>query len=378
MIRRFHTYQKIDQLIFLTLQLIDGATLFSKEEVIKEYVDSKDDENIEELLYKKAVYPNGEQLGFYNTSKYSFNDFYEDTLTEEEWEEYLNGFSSEIKDLFKIILQYSYIPFEKLKDYNIKVLVEKLKNHEINLEKKDDINDFYLEHIDNLLNYDEEYINYYDLSNYCINVLFEGIEFKEKTSILHIGAENTFIISCLNYIKNINPNCDVELYTINNSEFITFALKFLAIINKAKLIHFIDIDHGPRRNYDYPQIFNQHKNFDFVIQTDLKRANICRLPKSQRGDPSNITGYIAGNYIPDFGVTVSSRSIYVGNHQKIEFYKEWLEKDLLESIILIPYKFRLNDPIFRYFKFALLIVLNNNKSEEKRNKFLLVDANENK
>ena len=61
---------KIDELVYLTLELIDGATLFSKETVIKEYENNKNDEDIEELLYKKAIFPNGEQLGFYNISKY--------------------------------------------------------------------------------------------------------------------------------------------------------------------------------------------------------------------------------------------------------------------------------------------------------------------
>lgn len=376
--RRIDSY-KVDQLVFLTLQIIDEATLFSKEEVIKEYVDNKNDENIEELLYKKAVYPNGEELGFYNTSKYSFNDFYRDNLSEREWEEYLNGFSREIKDMFDILFVGSSVPFKDLKRNDIRRSRIKFKPHIQLLDKKEDINDFYLERIDSLLNYDEEYINYYDFSKCCINVLFEGVEFKEKTSILHIGAENTFIISCLNYIKNINPNCDVELYTVNDNAAITFALKFLAIINKAKLTHFIEFRSSPTSKYDHTRDFNQHKNFDFVFHTGLGRNRIRRLPKSKRDNPSNITGHESANYIPDFGVTISSRSIYLVDYQRIEFFNEWLEDDLLESIILIPYIFfPLRSIIKRNFRSALLIVLNNNKSEEKRNKFLLVDANENK
>ena len=131
---------------------------YIKKDVIKEYTNNKDDENIDSLLYKKAVYPNDEQLGFYNTSKYSLNDFYEDKLSEIEWTEYLNGFSSEIKDLFNILFEGSFIPLGELKLHDIK-----------SLEKKEDITDFYLDYVDNLLDYDREYINYQDLNNYFIS-----------------------------------------------------------------------------------------------------------------------------------------------------------------------------------------------------------------
>ena len=79
-----------------------------------------------------------------------------------------------------------------------------------------------------------EYVNYDDLSKCLINILFDGIDFKEKTSILHVGAENTLIISCLNYIRNINPDCDVELYVITSDNHFSFALNFLSIINNLK------------------------------------------------------------------------------------------------------------------------------------------------
>ena len=45
---------------FLALKLIDDATLFSKENVIKEYENNKDAENLNELLHEKSIYPRGE------------------------------------------------------------------------------------------------------------------------------------------------------------------------------------------------------------------------------------------------------------------------------------------------------------------------------
>lgn len=348
----------IDELVFLSLKLIDGATLFSKEEVIKEYESNKNDENIEELLYNKAIYPNGEQLGFYNTSRYSLNDFYNINLPKTAWNEYLNGFSNEIKQLFNNP-RFSPILWEYFKDYDIELL-----------EKREDINDFYLDYFNHTSEYDGEYINYDDLKDYFNNILFEGIQFKEKTSILHIGADNTFIISCLNYIRDINPNCDIELYIITSNDVLTFALNFLAIINKARFFHVTDFYNRSRHiDYDvYNKLFDYHKNFDFVIQTDSLDGRMQRYSSTNREGK--------GNYIPDYGVTISSRSIYVLSYEKIKLYDDWLEDDLLESLILIPYKNK--SPSSKYFKFALLMIFNHNKSEERKNKFLVIDNNENK
>ena len=106
------------EFIFFTLQLLDEATLYSKKEVLKEYENNKDKENLEELLLNKSIYPNGEKLGFYNISKYTLNDI----LNKEEFKleeffsdkkifleklelflEYFNGFNKEIQELFDLI-----------------------------------------------------------------------------------------------------------------------------------------------------------------------------------------------------------------------------------------------------------------------------------
>ena len=99
--------------IFLALKLIDDATLFSKDDVIKEYENNKDAKNLNELLHEKSIYPNGEKLGFYNTSKFTFNDFAEKRYSEKEFKEYLSGFSSEVQELFNILAP-EYSQFDKL------------------------------------------------------------------------------------------------------------------------------------------------------------------------------------------------------------------------------------------------------------------------
>ena len=103
------------ELIFLVLKLIDDATLFSKDAVITEYENNKDAENLNELLYDKSIYPNGEKLGFYNFSKFTLNDFSEKRYSEREFKEYLNSFSIEIQELF-ILMKIDYFIFDKSKE----------------------------------------------------------------------------------------------------------------------------------------------------------------------------------------------------------------------------------------------------------------------
>lgn len=364
------------ELIHLALQLIDKATQHSKENVLKEYKNNKDAENIEEILFNVAVYPNGEKLGFYNISKYSLNDFIEKELTNKEFDEYMGGFNTEIKELFNSILKDRFSQIIKV-TYPAKSLIEEVNEKlylideslPTNIENKEDLNKLFITYLDNILSYDFEYINYPDLSKYFVDALFDGIEFQEKTSVLHIHPENTFLISCLEYIKNINSECNVDLYVITYSYTLAFALNFLAIIHKAKFKFAIDeVDKQTPLN-DYQKLFDDYKNFDFIIQPDPFNSYGRHI---RRGRNKNF-----GNYLLNYDINISSRLIYVDEFSnEIRLYEEWLENDLLESLILIPYR----DFPFRrsWYKLAVLVILNFNKSEEKRNKFLVVDDNKNK
>lgn len=346
------------QLNTLALQLVDEATLFSKKEVIKEYEKNKDSENIEELLHNKAVYPNGEKLGFYNISEYSLSDFYEDKLSDKEWWEYINGFSSQIRGLFNLLYKYSPTFMTRLKPFNKKIVG-----------KRENITDYFINSFDNLCEKDISYINYIDLSELLVNTLFEGIDFEKKISILHINPQNLFLISCLNHIRNRNPECEVELYAITRSITLTFALDFLSIINKGKFKFVIEENDEINHERDYEKLFDYQKEFDFIVNADIIKSRYGKIMRRRNK---------WGNYPPDYGVNVSSRAIYIVNYSRINLLKEWLEEDLLEALILIPYKNIQPVPKSDVFKLVLLVVLNYKKSEEKKNKFLVVDNNENK
>ncbi len=197
---------------------------------MKEYENNKDAENLEELLLNKAVYPNGEKLGFYNISKFTLNDFLEKELSPEEFGEYFNGFNSEVKSLF-YLLKDSFSYFNKWNNY--------IKRTRISLKDMD--TDEYEKYIllyyklYFLYNLESDYINYNDLSFCLTNILFNNVELEDNVSILHINPENDFIFYCFNYIKNQNKKCNVDLYVISNNPIISFVLKFLNIFFKANL-----------------------------------------------------------------------------------------------------------------------------------------------
>ena len=241
---------------FLTLQLLDKATLFSKNEVLKEYEKHKNDENLESLLLKKSFYPNGEELRFYNCSKYTLNEFlykkeiedaqwytlkkeyalekfiemggegerfskddlaglliaisdeedeiefgdylienhpleyseYEDfkKKLKKEFDEYFNGFSTDVQDFFRIIPGID----EKL-FYEIYCCMQNkgstkksIENIDWIVSNKENLISYINSYIKTFLKLDEKYINYDEMENFLINTLFEGCDFKEKTSIL--------------------------------------------------------------------------------------------------------------------------------------------------------------------------------------------------
>ena len=82
---------------FTYLKLLDSALEFSKENVIKEFKNCKDTQNLNEILLKTAVYPSGETLGFYNTCKYDLKSIYESDNYRENLNEYLESFSANVK-----------------------------------------------------------------------------------------------------------------------------------------------------------------------------------------------------------------------------------------------------------------------------------------
>ena len=342
----------IAEAVFQALALLDSATLYSKNEVLKIFEENEKNEDINDLLLEKAVYPNGEKLGFYNTSEYTLKEIFKNDLSEEVFTEYLNSFSIEIQELFSIFeLDFNMIKkFDYLENYlNIS---EKITENSKNIQK-DFIRRVYVF---------SEYFNYKDYSNFLSNVLFDKVLFKDNISILHINPDDYFIFDALEYILTQNPNCDVSLYVVANSNMVAFPLKFLSIINKINFEYIV----GEKYSLDYKDLFDYNNNFDFVIQQDIAdELWAVHVPRKK--------------LLSNYNINVSSREVYFIPFGDTFIPKEWLEKDLLESFIIIPVKLDRSSMLKETsFQLKTLVVLNHEKPIERKNKFIIIDMNKNK
>lgn len=422
----YFTKNEICDFAIGVLELLDKATLFSKNDVIEEYEKHQNDENIEKILLEKSIYPNGEELGFYNTSKYTFYDILfheeiEDTYwyrakrsfewnsenyfekhkefeaylnrfeheedilqyrkfeqkLKEDFIEYINGFSENVKnlilanelyhDIFNAIKckinyartfgynphtgEYYYYPNEN--DYEDSLdLNDAVSN-------KDSLYSLILKNIEQFLKFDDRYINYHDLKDFLVGVLFGDNEIKQDTTILQVFPETPFIFSCLDYMREKNPNCRAHIHIVTpKKDYMYFLLELLNIIKyNVKIEYLFNFTDSGELLLSYLQINNQ-KPFDYIINSKFSIWDLWA-------------------YSPGIYIKPSSRIMYIGPF-KNGIYDYWLKKDRLESLILIPFKNKVQDtPIKKVdiFNLGLVTTLNYNKSQKQKNKFLCIDKN---
>ena len=416
------SWDEICDFAFLALQLLDKATLFSKNEVLKEYEKNKNADNIEDLLFKKSNYPNGQRLRFYNCSKYTLNDllnkkeivdekwyiikkefeaeymgkneFFYDVDMEREFEKYLrekspmaywdyekfeknfrkefseyfSGFSAAVQHSFlKIIPELYDELFYKVKNnINKGNPIDLIEGIENTVSNRLLLNWFCIAQVEDMFNLEEDYVSYEEMRDFFLDVLFEDIDFfYEKASILCILPENPFIFHCFDYILWKNPDIVVDFYLITRSRYMYFLLNFLGLISNTR--YFVpfryDSDEGSNNEklHDFFEEFNQ---FDFIFQSNYSESDLI-------DDESTLSHY---------GVQVSTRVMSISEFGYTSIFDDWLKKDLLESLILIPYKNTIRLSSFEeedIFKLALVTTLNFDKSKKQKNKFLVVDKNHN-
>lgn len=102
-----------ESFVFRLLKILDNLQDYSKDRVIQEY-DLCDDED-SQILLNKSVYPNGNQLGFYNYSRYDLKtlDSVEKTSIRDEFIDYIDSFSENIYDYL-----YSFNIEDKLSQFS--------------------------------------------------------------------------------------------------------------------------------------------------------------------------------------------------------------------------------------------------------------------
>lgn len=372
---QYTQYNDVYLLSFGFLKLIDSALKYSKENIINTYCSHKTENNLEELLYKNAIYTDGDSLGFYNYSKYDLEKLSEDkTNIYENFTEYIESFDENTKKVFESYEFKTMIEFLSANDLLFNLISNltsldlknyKFKNHE-NLKKSYEsfLTEFYI--------WDESRkqlpagVNAQNfVPEFLVKLLLTDVNFKKKKqiSIYDPFCRDGFLLfESKRLIEEINPNCTVNLYGKENNMTLYAICLSKFIIDKENPNNLL-------KTYDLKSHFIEVKenlHFDFIISNfgikDLALSYENRFDLMSSNPLDSI--FYKLNKNGKMVMSLSS-SLLVNNNSLIT---QILYEDYLESIMAIG--------LSRIESDLKIIVLNKNKSKKRKNKFLLIDSDE--
>ena len=366
----FTQYWDIYVLNFGFLKIIDSAVEYSREDVLNFYNAHKDISNIETLLFRKSVYPSNEELGFYNISNLSLSSLCE--INEEELDkifyEYLNSYSSNVKQVFEGFEINTMVDFLYANGF-LKEFIIKLNNIEFNtsnINSYQKLNECYENFLDEFYRFksDNDGNNEFGLNSVAndvlSNILISNYNITEKyhITIFDPACRNgNLLFKVKKMIKQINPQCKVGLYgkELDNEEY-TICLSRMVIGNdntshiiktKDVLSQFID---------------------DIYIDFDLIVSDFAfHQFKYGKSDNDIFENYIYEYFLKK--MNPNSKLVMTLPSSKLDDMNTILsifpKLDFLESIIYLP--------LHNHMDYSSVLVLNLNKSEKTKDKFLLID-----
>lgn len=395
-------YQKVI-LPFTVLKRFDSVLEYSKSDVLEKYNNYKDSiDNLDPLLKSAAVDRYGNELGFYNFSKYDFNALLADPEhIEENLMHYIDSFSPNIQDIFENFYFKNHIT--KLSKANLLfLLIKKFSESKVDL------------HPDNVSNHEmgtifEELIRKFseqsneeagehftprDVVKLMTNLIFieNGIHLKEKNLIKKIYdpacGTGGMLSSCKNFINEINNSVDVVLYGQEVNE------EIYAICKADMLIKGENSENikGPSSTLSDDQLADDR--FDFMISNPpygrkweqdkdlvLKEAEKgftgrfgAGLPRINDGQLLFLEHMISKMKKEEksrIAVITNGSPLFTGDAGSGESnIRKWIiEKDYLEAIIGLPDQLFYNTGIKTY-----IWVLTNEKPSERLGKIQLIDV----
>ena len=275
--------------------------------------------------------------------------------------DYINSFNDNISNIFKIYdfkgIINSLIKNEKFLEFIIKF---DILNFNGVFKSKEDFITFYEIFIKRL------YMKIYDIfsdelekdrsnfsSSFLRKVLFSGFNLKKVNEITiydPVCGDGSLLLDCKNFINKVNEKCVVNLYGCElNPKLYTLCL-FRMVFNNQNPVNF-----KFNERVDINIIKDYNKKFDFII------SDFGALEQAEAGkyslDLETLNSFINNKLV----VTTSFNVI----RDSSNFIKSWVDADVLDSIIRVP--------VSSKFKRDCVLVLNHNKIQERKNKFLLMD-----
>ncbi len=395
-------YQKVI-LPFTVLKRFDSVLSYSKKDVLTTYNQYKDEfENLEPVLMGAAVDSEGNELGFYNYSKFDFEELLKEPESiEENLIHYMDCFSKNVQEIFENfhikdhIARLSkanllYLLIRKFSESKVDLHPDKVSNHEMGTIFEELIRKFSEQSNEEA----GEHFTPRDVVKLMTELIFieNGVHLQEKGIIKTIYdpacGTGGMLTSCKNFIKELNNNIDVPLFGQEINE------EIYAICKSDMLIKGEDADRiqGPMSTLSNDQF--PDKKFDFMISNppygrkwELDKEAVQKesemgfdgrfgagLPRINDGQLlflEHMISKMKENERSRIAVITNGSPLFTGDAGSGESnIRKWIiENDILEAIIGLPDQLFYNTGIKTY-----IWVLTNEKPAEREGKIQLVDA----
>jgi len=395
-------YQKVI-LPFTVLKRFDSVLEYSKKDVLDNYNNYKDTiGNLEPILSRSAVDKDGNELGFYNYSKYDFKSLIQDPdHIEENLMHYLDSFSPNIQDIFENFYIKNHISrlskanllfllIKKFSESRVDLHPEKVSNHEMGTIFEELIRKFSEQSNEEA----GEHFTPRDVVKLMTSLIFieNGIHLNDPNLIIKIYdpacGTGGMLTSCENFIREFNTTADVVLYGQEINQEI-YAICKADMLIKGEISDNIK---GPSSTLSEDQLPNDR--FDFMISNPpygrkweqdkeavVKEAENgfegrfgAGLPRINDGQLLFLEHMLSKMKTDEksrIAVITNGSPLFTGDAGSGESnIRKWIiENDYLEAIIGLPDQLFYNTGIRTY-----IWVLTNQKPEERKGKIQLVDA----
>jgi len=397
-------YQKVI-LPFTVLKRFDSVLEHSKQNVVDTYESNKSRTDfLEPILMSKSVDEKGNELGFYNYSKFDFKTLLQDPDNiEENIKFYIESYSKNVKnilenfDIEKQIAKLSkanllYLLIKKFNETSLDLSPENISNHDMGTLFEELIRKF-----SETSNEEAgEHFTPRDVVKLMTELLFVG---EEKTSgsikLVYDPACGTggMLTSCQEFINNKNPDVDVVLYgqEINDEIYAICKADMLMKGEDAENIKgpssTLSNDQLSENKFDYmisnpPYGRDWEQDKEVVTQEAEEKGFDGRfgagLPRKSDGQLLFIQHMISKMKSKDNGgsriaVITNGSPLFTGDAGSGESnIRKWIfENDYLEALVALPDQLFFNTGIGTY-----VWVLTNKKTAQREGKVQLIDARE--
>lgn len=354
---------------FTYLRLIDSALKHSKKEILK------NNGNPEKIMNEVAVYPNGDTLGFYNTSEYDMETLVNcrsEKECSEKLRKYIGGFSENIKKVFdKLYFDFmDFLAKAEITRTTLEVFQQTALNDQyfsshasfmkvftdfISIMAHDEVYSMYLgpianEDVSSSYNYIHETVKEY--GSFLNSLLLCGTDF-ENYETLNIYDPDSSGAYILNETKDeISKDFDVDVRLYGKAEKTENEMIHLAKTSVLKRDSY-DVDGATILDISEDILsiddIDSYGDFDLIVSNymynDLTEHE--KILEFFKGNSNKATKLV---------IALNSFDDFIGNLSQI------VDHDNLEAIIS--------------FKYHYIIIANSDKPQSKIGHFLLIDESE--